>query len=252
MRRRYWVVLASVALLIGSVGCSEKQSPRSVEVGRTDELLGRYGPSGLYTASLFELRPQLFRKIGPALEMGRSFVRPEHQKSYGPLVLLWKGIGRYVVRNPRYATLFGPVSISAEYTSASQRLMVAFLKQNRFAHPWSRYVRPRRPFRRLPSRKPRPRLANLQGLDDVSSFISEIESDHKGAPILLKQYLKLGGRLLGFNVDPDFSNVLDVLIMVDLRRTDPKILGRYMGRSGRDEFLRHHPGGDEPGEVTVG
>jgi putative hemolysin len=221
-------------------------------IGRTDELLGRYGPSGLYTASLFEFRPQLFRKIGPALEMGRSFVRPEHQKSYGPLVLLWKGIGRYVVRNPRYAALFGPVSISAEYTSASQRLMVAFLKQNRFAHPWSRYVRPRRPFRRLPSRKPRPRLANLRGLDDVSSFISEIESDHKGAPILLKQYLKLGGRLLGFNVDPDFSNVLDVLIMVDLRRTDPKILGRYMGRSGRDEFLRHHPGGDEPGEVTVG
>ena len=42
-------------------------------------------------------------------------------------------------------------------------------------------------------------------------------------PILLKQYLRLGGRLLGFNVDPEFSNVLDVLIMVDLRRTAPKI-----------------------------
>ncbi len=37
-------------------------------------------------------------------------------------------------------------------------------------------------------------------------------------PILLRQYLKLGGRLLGFNVDPDFSDVLDVLVMVDPRQ----------------------------------
>ena len=53
----------------------------------------------------------------------------------------------------------------------------------------------------------------------------------------LKQYLKLGGRLLGFNVDPEFSNVLDVLIMVDLRRTSRKILNRYMGREGAAAFL---------------
>jgi putative hemolysin len=64
--------------------------------------------------------------------------------------------------------------------------------------------------------------------------------DQKGVPILLKQYLRLGGRLLGFNVDPEFSNVLDVLIMVDLRRTEPKILERYMGRDGTRAFLAHH------------
>ena len=71
-------------------------------------------------------------------------------------------------------------------------------------------------------------------------FISEIEADQKGVPILLKQYLKLGGRLLGFNVDPEFSDVLDVLIMVDLRLTAPKILGRYMGREGAARFFAGH------------
>ena len=76
----------------------------------------------------------------------------------------------------------------------------------------------------------------------MSTFISEIEADHKGVPILLKQYLRLGGRLLGFNVDPAFSNVLDVLITVDLRRTQRKILARYMGRESLVEFRMDHDG----------
>jgi putative hemolysin len=204
-------------------------------IGLTDELL-RSGSCGLYTSTLFHFKPRLFKAMGPALEMGRSFIRPEYQKSYAGLVLLWKGIGQFVVRNPRYTTLFGPVSISSSYRSASQRLMVSFLEQNKYAHEWSRWVRARIPVsteRTVPGRLHPSQLVNLE---DVSSFIAEIEADHKGVPILLKQYLRLGGQLLGFNVDPQFSNVLDVLVMVDLRRTAPKILTRYMGRDGVSRF----------------
>jgi putative hemolysin len=217
-------------------------------LGMTDRLIASRGARGLYTSTLFNYRSDLFRAMGPSLEMGRSFIRPEYQKSYAGLVLLWKGIGEFVVRNPQYGTLFGPVSISADYQSASQRLIVAFLSKNRFAHEWSSWVRPRSPHR--PDRRTTRRLQPLQlkDLDDVSTFISEIEADHKGVPILLKQYLKLGGRLLGFNVDPEFSNVLDVLIMVDLRRTSPKILRRYMGREGTASFLAcHHLAGRSAG-----
>ena len=209
-------------------------------IGLTDELLGERGTDGLYTSSLFAYKPQLFSSMGPALEMGRSFIRPEYQKSYAALLLLWKGIGRLVLRHPGHATLFGPVSISADYRSASQRLIVAFLEQNKYAHDWSRWVRPRTPSRPVRSRGFRLSPDQLCDLNDVSSFIAEIEADHKGVPILLRQYLKLGGRLLGFNVDPEFSNVLDVLIMVDLRRTAPAILARYMGREGAARFQARH------------
>jgi putative hemolysin len=205
-------------------------------LGLVDRLLADHGVDGLYTSTLFKFRRRLFEAMGPAIEMGRSWIRPEYQKSYQGLMLLWKGIGEFVVRHPRYATLFGPVSISAEYHSASQRLIVSFLEQNRYVHEWSPWVRPRTPLR--PDR--RTRLLELTDLEDVSAFIAEIEADHKGVPILLKQYLRLGGRLLGFNVDPDFSNVLDVLILVDLRRTDPRILARYMGREGTGAFLAQH------------
>jgi putative hemolysin len=209
-------------------------------LGLTDSILRSGGLDGLYTSTLFAFKPRLFEAMGPALEMGRSFIRSEYQKSYAGLMLLWKGIGQFVLRHPAHATLFGPVSISADYRSASQRLIVSFLEQNKYAHAWSRWVRPRTATR--PGRADGYALSpdQLRDLDDVSSFIAEIEADPKGVPILLKQYLKLGGRLLGFNVDPEFSNVLDVLIMVDLRRTEPKILGRYMGREEAARFLAGH------------
>jgi hypothetical protein len=45
---------------------------------------------------------------------------------------------------------------------------------------------------------------------------------------------------LGFNVDTNFSNVLDALVLVDLAQTDPKILARYMGRDQTIEYLALH------------
>ncbi len=62
----------------------------------------------------------------------------------------------------------------------------------------------------------------------------------KGVPILLKQYLKLGGKVLCFNVDHHFGNTLDGLMMVDLTLTDPKVLKRYMGEDGLRTFQDYH------------
>ena len=41
----------------------------------------------------------------------------------------------------------------------------------------------------------------LLDLDEMSSSIAEIEGDGKRVPVLLRQYLKIGGELLAFNVD---------------------------------------------------
>jgi hypothetical protein len=50
----------------------------------------------------------------------------------------------------------------------------------------------------------------------------------------------MGGKLLGFNVDPNFSDVLDGLILVDVTKTDPKIMERYMPREKLKEFHKLH------------
>jgi hypothetical protein len=77
-------------------------------------------------------------------------------------------------------------------------------------------------------------------IDDISELISSIETDRKGIPILLKQYIRLGGQIVGFNVDPAFGNVLDGLIMVDLTKTEPKMLERYLGKDGAQHFFAYH------------
>ena len=62
-------------------------------------------------------------------------------------------------------------------------------------------------------------------------------------PVLLRQYLQLNAQLLGFNVDPDFGDVLDGLMLVDVTRVEPKVLRRYMGKDAAEQYLAHHGGG---------
>jgi hypothetical protein len=82
--------------------------------------------------------------------------------------------------------------------------------------------------------------AALHDLEELSQPITDVEADGKGLPILLRQYAKIGGKLLGFNVDRKFSNVLDGLIVVDLRQTEPAVLERYMGREDAAKFRQVH------------
>jgi len=213
-------------------------------LGQGDVIMERFGKRGFYSHSLFKYRTRFLEKLNPALEMGRSFVRIEYQRSFSPLMLLWKGISQYVYRNPRYRRLFGPVSISSEYRALSQQLIVEFLNDRAGQPDMSRDVKPRKPFRVVGRRDKQALCRDISDLDLFSDLVSSIEPDAKGVPVLLRQYLKLGGRILGFNVDPDFSNVLDGLIMVDLLETEPKVLARYMGRAETQEFRNFHGGGD--------
>jgi len=196
-------------------------------------------PDGLYTATLFRYDRTFLNRVGPALELGRSFVRAEYQKSFAPLLLLWKGIGKYVARNPRYKVLFGPVSISNQYQSISRRLMVSFLERHALLKDWAPLVSVRTPFAAARSND-----LPKSGFDieDLSDVVSDIEPARAGVPVLLRQYLKLGGKLLGFNVDPNFSNALDGLILVDLTKTGPKLLERYLGKDEATKFLAFHKG----------
>jgi hypothetical protein len=67
-----------------------------------------------------------------------------------------------------------------------------------------------------------------------------VETDGKGIPVLLKHYLKLNATILSFNVDKDFSDVLDGLIMVDFTQIDPRTLSKYMGEDKCRGYLKQH------------
>ena len=211
-------------------------------LGLAPEIMAKFGVSGLYTHSLFRYSAKLIEKCEPCIEMGRSFVRPEYQKAFAPLMMLWKGIGAFIAKNPEFHSLFGPVSISASYRDESRSLLLRSLRLSNFAGELSRFVRPPRPPRRgrRAEWKGKDYEALVADTDLVGSIISDLESDKKGIPVLVKQYLKLGGKILAFNVDPDFGDCVDGLILVDLRRTDPKVRAHYMGAEADARFRAFH------------
>ncbi|WFS63508.1 GNAT family N-acetyltransferase [Pseudodesulfovibrio thermohalotolerans] len=215
----------------------EREVAGAYRFARTDEIIAEQGASGLYTSTLFDYRPGFLEGLGPALELGRSFVIPKYQRSYQPLLMLWKGLAEYVVRNPRYSRLFGCVSISSEYSVIARELIVGFMERHCSMPELARMALPKRP----------PKVKKLKRLDfslpeavfddpeDVADFVRDVE-DGRSIPVLLKQYLKLGGKIIGFNMDPDFGNCMDGLILVDLHKSDPKVLSRFMGREGTTRF----------------
>ena len=218
----------------------DREIAGAYRIGPTDEILPVYGRRGLYTDTLFKYKKGFLDQITPALELGRSFVRRKYQKSYFPLLTLWKGIALYAAENPQYRFLFGPVSISNSYTPFSRSLLVKFLNSHSESG-MGKKVKPKIP-PKIKTRKPNWKdLSNFcQSIEDLGSFISEVEGDAKGVPVLLRQYLKLGGKIMAFNVDPAFMNALDGLILVDLTQTDPKLLAKYMGSEGARRFLEYH------------
>jgi len=216
----------------------EREVAGAYRFGLTDEIMKEHGPKGLYTSTLFNYQAGLLEDMGPAMEMGRSFIIPKYQKSYQPLLLLWKGVAEFVVSNPKYTKLFGCVSISGEYSGVSRELIVGFMERHCSLPELAAMAHAKHPPKKKRLKKVDVTLPESMYNDpeDVSTLVSDVEGG-PSIPVLLRQYLKLGGKIIGFNVDPNFGNCLDGLILVDLMQSEPKVLSRFMGKNGVRTFL---------------
>ena len=215
-------------------------------MARVDEVMRERGLEGLYTATLYKFKTGFVQRLGGSIELGRSFIVPRHQKQRHSLMLLWAGICTFLAKYPQYHTLFGPVSMSQDYTSLSKQLLVWFFRKSH-RHPiLSRLVKAYRPYDEDDKLSGQKQCISecIQSVEDVSALISEFEQDGKGVPVLFKQYLKMNALLLSFSVDEQFSNVLDGLVIADLRTVDQRILRRYFGEEGLKRFLDYHQGED--------
>ena len=181
-------------------------------------IMRQQGRRGFYLHSLFRLSKELNPLLRQALELGRSFIRAEYQRQPLPLALLWKGVAEYLVRHPEYRYLIGPVSISNRFSAASKGVMVEYLRRHFFDAELAAHVRPRKQFRFRSLDTPGDAAllqAGLDNLQQLQHFICGLEPGGSGVPVLLRQYLKQKARLLGFNIDPRFSNTLDGLLLLD-------------------------------------
>ncbi len=188
-------------------------------LGQGDRIFRRFGVNGFYTQSLFKMKSGFYPILQQAVELGRSYIVPEYQKHRLPLFLLWKGILNFILLNPQYRYLYGPVSISKEFSDISKSVIVEFVKRFCYDTDLAKLVRPRKPFRvKTKSVNTRLLAEMLHGqFDALESFVEAIEPEHFKVPVLFRQYLKQNAKFIAFNVDPNFSDCLDGLMILDLR-----------------------------------
>jgi hypothetical protein len=206
-------------------------------VGKGKEIMDIYGIRGFYIQSLFRMHRRMYPILTQSLELGRSFIIPEYQRRPMPLFLLWKGILYFLIKNPEYRYLVGPVSISNRFSNFSKELIIKFITEYYYNDKIARYIRPRKKF-----------IVSLHHLDtdiliesasDLNKFdriIKDIETAQNNMPVLLKKYLKQNGQIVGFNIDPKFNNALDGLLILDLFDVPPNTISA-LSKEVNDEGL---------------
>lgn len=200
-------------------------------IGMGDEIFDSYGKKGFYTANLFKIRSQFSDVLQSSLELGRSWIRKEYQQKALPLFLLWKGILKFVIDNPRYRYLIGPVSISNTFSNFSKSLIVDYITRHHFDHEMAQYVKPRKQFKvDFASIDTDLLMAGEENFKKLDNLISEIETHNIKVPVLLRQYISLNAKIICFNIDPKFADCLDGFLVLDLQKV-PKDVLEKIGRN---------------------
>lgn len=212
---------------------TQKKIIGAYRMGQTDVLLKNQGIDGLYLSRMFNFTAEFINQTGPCLEMGRSFLTPEFQRSFQGLYLLLRGIGAFVCKYPQYRTLYGTVSLSKLYDMRSVSLMEKALitptQKVTAKTPFSFAVHPEiQDFAQHTPLQPH-----------LSALLKSIESDGKDIPVLAKHYLKMGAKFHCLGIDTNFNDTPGLLLSVDMPAA-PEKLGKLYLAQGWQEFKKYH------------
>jgi putative hemolysin len=204
-------------------------------MGQTDKLLAENGGdmSALYLSRMFNFDSNFVNQIQPCLEMGRSFLIPEYQRSHYGLFLLWRGIGAFVCQFPQYRVLYGTVSLSKLYDPRSVALMEHALVDQR------QQVSAKQAFNFATHIEIHDFAQQYSLQKHLSNFLHTIEKDGKDIPILTKQYQRLGANFHCLGIDSQFNHTPGLLLSVKLDNTPVKLLKQYLGE-GYKNYLDPH------------
>lgn len=194
-------------------------------------ILNNFGTKGFYTSTLFEFNNEIIPILYNSIELGRSFVQSKYWNSLA-LDYLWQGIGKYLSHNKDIRYLFGPVSLSNNYSSEAKELIIHFY--SKWFPSKKNYVNSRNPFTTSESS-----LINFNKIFNNGDYNKELlilksQLNNLGhsIPTLFKQYADLcipgGVQFLAYNIDNNFSNCVDALVLLDLTYLKENKRKRYI------------------------
>ncbi len=215
-------------------------------LGMGKEIIDRYGKRGFYINSLFKLKSGFVNILSESIELGRSFVVKEYQLKPLSLYLLWKGILYFILKNPTYRYLVGPVTISGEFSNYSKFMITSFVKAHHFDDQLAELVQPRKEYiPKIVKEDTDPESISKIAKEDLKrldKMIDEIEMGNFRLPALLKKYLGQNAKIVAFNVDPHFNDALDGLLVMDMYNVPLATIEGLSKEMNDKEILRNFPG----------
>ena len=184
-------------------------------IGLGSEIVPERGIEGLYTTSLLRFGKDCAPLLARCIELGRSFIVSDYQRDVLALKSLFTGLALTVTAHPECDYFLGPVSISNAYPTFYKSLMVYFL-QNHYPFTEEAGVAvPTHPFQPDWLKvNPADLLAGCRDVEDLDRLMVRLSDGRYRIPVLVRQYFKMGARLVCFNIDKLFNDSLDGLILL--------------------------------------
>lgn len=181
------------------------------------EIMPKYGLDGFYTHSLFRYNKEMEGMLTHAVELGRSFITASYQRKPTSLLMLWKGIFHTMFSCEDAQYLVGPVTISGEFQRSSKTIIMTHLTQQHFDHEVAAHIHPCTGAEGIDFPINSSLIERVDNISLIDKIVCDIEKDERSIPVLIKKYLQLGSRIVGYNVDHDFCDALDALMILDLQ-----------------------------------
>jgi putative hemolysin len=209
-------------------------------IGMSKQIFDKYGIDGFYSSTLFNFSEDFIHNVLPySIELGRSFVRQKYWNS-NALDYLWQGIGAIIATKPELKYLFGPVSISEEFSNEATSWIIAYL--NKWFKPTTDSVLAKTPFAMdnvVLEDKTNYLNSNIRKVDFNKLKIKLKEFNLK-YPVLYKHYSEVaeddGVKFNAFNVDTHFSNCVDAFLQIEIEKIKEKKKERYILSHLKKEF----------------
>jgi len=200
---------------------------------------GAVSVDNLVTHSIFDLSDR-FRKILPnSMELGRAAILPEYQRSYSPLMLLWRAILEVPRQNKKIKYLFGPVTMGRNFNPVSRELLRRFIMRHWSDETMAGFIRPRRELNLEIPREVSINQLEL-GCSDYSklgNIVAGFEGGKRTLPVLFRHYAQVGCKYIGFGEWKELDDATTGITILDLDNISRSLITRYFGRDGARSFL---------------
>ncbi|WP_075996135.1 lysophospholipid acyltransferase family protein [Salaquimonas pukyongi] len=195
--------------------------------------------SDLVSASIFHLKQPFVDILPQALELGRAAISEDYQRSYAPLMMMWRGIMDILRRDKSLKYLIGPVTIPQSYSPLSRHVLKRFLEKTSSDPSLFGYAAPRKPFTvPLPLQvEVDDLIGEAKTVPEIGCIIEALEGGERKLPVLYRQYANVGLKYVATGEWPELDHAMASLAVLDLSQARRDFVSRYLGKENAEEFF---------------